>query len=311
MITPKMIGIVLQKSQLRNIAVIICTEPDFEKKSLLLVRSIRKWGGGFRNIPIYSLSPRNLRVSQSIRNEFKYHNVNHREINLNDKFIDYGLANKPLACSYFAKILDARILVFLDSDQIILNEPGLFNIHSNVDLAIRPVDLQNIGIKDFDDQESEYWRNLYQIAGSSPERKIKTTVCQTEIYEYYNSGMIVTQRENHLFNRWYDNFEKVIQNKCSPKQGIYFLEQSILSATITAEVRHLSLLGPDYNYPIHLHNELNKSIRKNSMEEIVSIHYHKIFDHQAWQKYLPGLRDFKTTGTRMEWIVKNLQDLKI
>ena len=40
-----------------SIAIIICTEPAFEKKSLLLVRSIRRWAGDFRNVPIYNLSP--------------------------------------------------------------------------------------------------------------------------------------------------------------------------------------------------------------------------------------------------------------
>lgn len=111
------------------IAFLICTEPGrLEGQSILLAESIREFAGDMKNTPIYSFHPRiGSPIHIQTQQKFDELRVIHQQIHLNIEFSDYYLANKPLVCAHAEQTIDADILVFLDSDKCIFQEPKAFS----------------------------------------------------------------------------------------------------------------------------------------------------------------------------------------
>jgi hypothetical protein len=149
---------------------VLCTEPHLEKQSLLLVRSIRRFAGRLRDIPLFSFSPRDCLVpSARTLGEFESLNVVHQNIPLNTRYRDSGVANKPAVCAYAEATIPAERLAFFDSDTVMLDEPLELLLDNGVDVAARPVDTENIGVARVDaglgTANERYWQTLYEICG--------------------------------------------------------------------------------------------------------------------------------------------------
>ncbi|MEH2092134.1 hypothetical protein [Nostoc sp.] len=293
-------------------AIIICTEPAFEKKSRLLVRSLKYWGGKFKKIPIISISPRNQEISLALRKEYEQNDVTPIRLPINVQYSSYNLANKPIACEYVETHYNkTSILIFLDSDKVIFNEPTHLLLSNHFDVAVRPVDVKNIGISNLDDDiESEYWKKVYSIASCIEKRKCVTTVDKQNIFEYFNSGMIATKTNKKNFSQWYRNFLSVMDKGIQPSSGLFFVEQSVFAATVSANASNVLILPVNYNYPIGFHNQLDRQARITSFDDIVSIHYHDFLENQKWKSFLGNLQEFDKTSSRYEWLIENLKELE-
>ena len=108
--------------------IIICTEKGkIEKYAVLLCRSIRKFGGEYADAKIFSFAPRKgFGPKKETLIEFKKLGVNHQNIELNKEYRKYPLANKPLVCAYFEEKYPNENIIFIDSDQIVFNQPDDF-----------------------------------------------------------------------------------------------------------------------------------------------------------------------------------------
>ena len=269
---------------MNNAEIIICTEQGYlESNSKLLVSTIREFGGKYKDIPIVSYQPRkSKRISKDTIKFFEQNNVEYIDIELNIKYPNYPLANKPLICAHRESTSSAEILIFLDSDVFIYNEPKELFEFQDGDVILRPVDSKNIGTNNESDKNLLYWNKLYQILGINNRRFVTTTVTNDRILEYYNSGHISTLTKNQLFNRWLENFNKVMKKGFKPVIP-FFIEQSTFSATVSQmelNVRHLS---KGYNYPLHKAESIkNPNYSLSDTDQIVSAHYHSIFKSQIF-----------------------------
>ena len=293
------------------IAFVICTEPgNLEKQSLLLVRSLREFGGSLKNTPVYSFHPRlGANISKQTLKSFEVLEVCHQQIILNYKYPLYGVANKPLVCAYAEEKIDAEVLVFLDSDQCFFSEPKKLLLPQSYDIAIRPEDLNLIGSKGKDDPNEDYWQKLYEICQVKSEIFISTTVDNQKIRAYWNSGMVAARRSKGFFTSWKKNFETVMDIQLKPKRGLFFVEQSVLSATICSLTDAILTLPQEYNYPLNMHYRMPKNKKIRDLDNIVTIHYHKLFreEHEEGLKKL----DLQKTSSKYQWLYKSLLNQKI
>lgn len=267
--------------QNKKIEIVICTEGAgyLESQSKLLISSLREFGGKFKDVPIFSYQPRkNFKVSQETIAFFEQNNVEYVDIELNKDFCDYPFANKILASSHREINTDAEILIFLDSDVFFLNEPKEFANFGNADIILRPVDMKNIGAENSEDKNAVYWQNIYKLLDVNVRRKVSTTVTNENIWEYYQGGHQVSLTKNNLFKTVNENFIKVIDAGIIPDDGVSFVEQSVFSATVSQMALKVKLFSKEYNYPIHIENQIiNKDYIVNSFDSLVSIHYHDVF----------------------------------
>ena len=190
-----------RRKKCKSVAFVICTERHFEKKSLLLVRSLRHFGGALgANSPIISYSPRQKAApSDDVIRQLAALDVQLVFDVSNSRWPDYPFANKVVACAHAEQNLNVDVVVWLDSDQIVLREPGALQLSPDIDAAARPVSFKNIGFGSDDDASYSYWMKLYEIGGALPKRKVETTLGGEVIWEYYNGGLIAARRNAGIF----------------------------------------------------------------------------------------------------------------
>ena len=263
-----------------NIEIVICTEKGYlESMSKLLVASLREFGGEFKDVPIFSYQPRKeFQISPETIAFFEENSVEYIDLELNTDFCHYPFANKILASAHREKNTNAEILTFLDSDVFFFNEPKEFADFGNVDVILRPVDIKNIGAENSDDKNAIYWERLYNLLGVKTRRKVLTTVTNISIWEYYNAGHIVTLAKNDLFRAWQKNFIKAMDGKIIPDEGITFMDQFVLAATVSQRSLNVKNFAKEYNYPLHFKNEIkNGNYIVDNFNDWVTVHYHDVF----------------------------------
>jgi len=242
--------------------------------------------------------------------EFSQLGVTHVDILLNRNWTSYGVYNKPFVCAHAERQINAEFLVFVDSDQVIFNEPCGLLISNDYIAAARPVNLVNIGVSTLagDGRNQEYWRRLYDLCGVSIFSLVKPMLEDCEILAYFNSGMISTRPRAGIWGRWAGNFERVMRLGLQPTDP-FFIEQSVFSATISSMNAPVSLLPPSYSYPLPAHHGLEDGKQIKQLEKMVSIHYHRIFDNGNWLPFLTHLPCLERRSPRYEWLIQNLSEL--
>ena len=263
-----------------KIEIVICTEKGYlESMSKLLVASLREFGGDFKDTPIFSYQPRKeFKISQETIDFFEKNNVEYVDLELNKEFSHYPFANKILASAHREQHTNAEILIFLDSDVFFFNEPKEFADFGDADLILRPVDIKNIGAENLDDKNAIYWKKLYNLLGVKTRRKVSTTVTNVSIWEYYQGGHVATLKKNDFCRTWHENFIKVMAAEIMPDQGISFVEQSVLAATVSQMELNVKKFAKEYNYPLHMENEIkNRNYIVGDFNSLISVHYHDVF----------------------------------
>lgn len=265
--------------------IVICTEKgQLEKMSMLLVDSLRTFGGPFKNVPITSYQPRkNFPISSTTKKFFEANAVEHIDVEINRDYVDYIFANKFLAAAYHERNSKAENIAFLDSDILFFKAPEEFLFHGKGDVAVRSVGFKNIGSSGPTDATHAYWLNLYNLLGNTnPPRWVVSTVDQIKILEYYNAGHIVSKRSTGLYTQWEENFKKVWDSGLRPQEGLFYLEQSVFGATIAQLQLDVNLFSTGYNYPVYLLKNHEKFTDHPcfmpSLEGITTMHYHKVFE---------------------------------
>jgi len=264
---------------IKKTELIICTEKGYlESLSKALIFTLRTFGGAYKDIPIYSYQPRkDFPVSKATRAFFEQYGVEYVDLNLNTEFSHYPLANKPLACAHREQHTKAEVLIFMDSDIVFQKEPTAFSDLEQADVLLRPVDAKNIGTNGADGNE-DYWNALYQLLNVNIKREVRSTVDNHSLLEYYNSGQIIANNNKALFAHWKENFTKTMHAKLMPKQGLFFVEQSVFSATLAQLELNIKSIDKYYNVPIHMLKDFkNEAYTIDSIEELVTMHYHKLF----------------------------------
>ncbi len=295
------------------IAFIICTEPGrLEAQSLMLAESIRKFCGELKDTPIYSFHPRvGEPISKQTQKAFEALQVNHQQVPINQEFHEYYLANKPLACAYAEQNIDAEILVFLDSDKCFFSAPKEFLLPVNCNVRLRPEYGQGIGSTGFRDSQEWYWQKLYEVLGVKREVFVETPIGKKRIRAYWNSGLVVVRRSAGIFTAWKENFEKVMRLDITPPQGIYFVEQSVLSVTLCALEENVEHLPANYSYPLPLHNRLSTELQIKHWNDIISIHYFNLFFYNDWNTQIKKLKKLNINSEKYLWLCQEVVRLKM
>jgi len=295
------------------IAFIICTEPGrLEGQSLMLAESIRNFCGELKNTPIYSFHPRvGEPISKQTQQAFEALQVIHQQVPINREFHEYYLANKPLVCAYAEQNIDAEILVFLDSDKCFFGEPKEFLLPVNCNVRMRPEYGQGIGSTGLQDPQEWYWQKLYEVLGVKREVFVETPIGNKRIRAYWNSGLVVVRRSGGIFTAWKENFEKVMRLDITPPQGIYFVEQSVLSVTLCALEETVEHLPPNYSYPLPLHNRLSKELQIKHWDDITSIHYFNLFFYNDWNAQIKKMKKLNNNSDKYGWLCQEVVRLSM
>jgi len=242
----------------------------------VLIRSLRRFGGEYRSIPIYiytSLDQQQLDIeSNATEKVIPY--------KLEEPFHSYPFAYKVIAISDISnriKIIPDRI-IWLDPSSMILKPPELFNIKNDYLIGIRPVHIKNVGIE-IEEEINDYWKAIYSLLTMDHSKlpSMRTYVDKKVILPYFNCGIYVIDSNNEMLKFWWDTFEKLVEdaffqnNICKGNIQRIFLHQCIFSALICKYIPYerIRIFPPEYGYPLHFHERLSQSHEEIRINDVV------------------------------------------
>ena len=113
-----------------------------------------------------------------------------------------------------------------------------------------------------------------------PEARIGTVTTHAgeAIHTYLNAGCFVVDRRRGLLTEWNRRFgvvpgDPVLSEWCRDSEAhAVFVHQAIFTGVMLAALSpdEMLELGPEYNYPAHLHEEIPGERRPASLEELVT-----------------------------------------
>ena len=281
-----------------SVTFIACVERgELESKTVLLCRSIRRYGGRFADAPIFTFQPREgTTITAGTRRELESLHVEHVTERLNTDFHDYAIGNKIFASARGEELATTEFVVFLDSDTIITSEPSEFALRDGIDGAARPVDYWRHGNEPIDDPDHEhwkthhrrvassgpgdpiddYWLRMYELCGVTNEPWVETVGDRKRIRAYFNSGLAVARRSAGLFAQWKQDFLTIVEAGHIPGE-YHYLDQLTLAVTLARVWDRVEVLDGRYNYPLIGRPGLAPPLRSARLEELVHVHYNRYF----------------------------------
>jgi uncharacterized coiled-coil protein SlyX len=287
-----------------DLAFVACIETGvLERQALLLFESIRAYAGDFADCPIYALAPRaGLGVGRATRNRLDALKVDYIDTVLNTECVEYGSTNRVVAAAHIEDTTKHEILVVLDSDTLVLREPGAFRLPRDVDVAVRPVDYKGICTGGPQDPYDAYWRKLCEICGAGYDEIpwIQSYVDDVRVKASYNGGLVVVRRDRGILRRWSEFFLASVRAGLRPRADavafrsstgavaapasrMWGSNQAALSLALWSTktiTRRVLTLEPTYNYPLHAHEALGGR-RARDFNRLVHVHYHWLFEPDA------------------------------
>jgi len=282
-----------------DVAFIACIEDGvLEKQAVLLFDSIRRYGGRFRDCPIYALSPRAGRgISKPGRAKLDQLQVRYIDEILNTECTEYGSANRVISAAHVERYYSHEILVVLDSDTIFLREPEKILLEPGVDTAVRPVDVKGMCTTGPTDGFDSYWRALCECCDVRYDDIpwTESFVDHARIKASYNGGLVITRGNLGILQKWSRFFFESVRRGLTPyaqewrlRSGVSWVDpaaskywgsnQAALSLAIWDSTRRVQELQPTYNYPLHQHDQIDEDVVMKVFPALVHVHYHWLFE---------------------------------
>jgi hypothetical protein len=246
----------------------------------LLVESIRTFGGEMSSGPMWVF---NLDPQGTTCQELENLSVQIIPLVVPEFLLQYDFGDKVYACACAEERVPAGVhsLVWIDLSCLVVNPPVLYKLGSALDVAVRPVHIQNVGLLTADPLDA-YWKKVYQSVGVEEiETEVMSFVDGRQLRAYFNTHAFATNPAKGLLRRWLACFEELVCNQefqkgaCQDKLHQIFLHQAILSALIAAsfDPERVRILPSEYNYPYNLHSSLSPERRAKVLNDLVSFTY--------------------------------------
>ncbi len=270
-----------------SLAFIVCVERgNLEDQAKLLCRSIRRYGGRFRDAPIYTFQPRRgTAISDQTLTVLEGLSVVHNTEQLNTAFPDYGIGNKIFVCARAEELLGEEVLVFLDTDTIIVAEPVALDLPPGIDAAVRIAYSRWLSSTGPGDPRDPYWPNVYQICGLEKELFLENELAPfhesgKKLRAYFSAGLVAVRRRAGLFRQWKADFLRLIEAGHIPAStGIRRMDEVALVAMVARAFDRVQLLDSRYNYLIYKRPEPHFPRRTAQFEQLIHVHYRFWFNH--------------------------------
>jgi len=284
-----------------------------ERQVMMLVESIRSFGGEYAQSPIWILLPESeVSIVGDIIDRLVSPNLRLVPVDNRLPLGDFPFARKVAAAATAEALAggQTKFLVWMDPDSLILQEPTPLLLPPDVSLGIRPVDHTLIG-SIYDQPIEPFWDLVYSRCGVPPSLvyPMTTSIDQIQIRPYFNTGLMVTRPEKGLFQTWALFFDKLRKDPQFEAlfQGntLYriFFQQAILSGAALSILRSNEILEypAQVNYPLHMHTLVDADRRPSLLNDLITCRYDKFFEQPNWKEVLSG------NGRVMSWLDRILE----
>ncbi|MFH1214351.1 MAG: DJ-1/PfpI family protein [Candidatus Neomarinimicrobiota bacterium] len=269
-------------------------------------RSIRDFGGRYKNCPIWVLIPGQVEeMTLPTRQRLQTLGVRLIPFMARPEALRFPLATKVYAAAVAESLAvgNTAILVWMDSDNILFQEPTAFDLPVGKSFGYRPVQVVLIGSR-YDQPVDDFWDLIYRECTTPPERifPLKTYVDEVPLRAYFNAGLLVMRPELKILQTWRTNFDRLfLRADFQPfyrKSRTYaiFVHQAILSGTILAMIDSAAMIDfpSDYNYPLNLIEKIPPARRFKDLSKLVTVRYDDFGQNFKWRGLINIKEPLKT-----------------
>ncbi len=287
-----------------DLAFLICVEHGrLEGEAVLLVESLRKWGGAAAEAPVYAFAPRPAYLPEpDTVARLRELGVTYVDEPLEGLHDDRPTFNKVFVSSWAERELEHETLVFVDTDSVFLNEPTEL-LEGDWIAAARPVDRRIAGSRGKGKNEP-YWKRMYEALEVTEEPFVETTVGSMRIRAYWNSGLIAARREAGLFTAWESALVTLYERDLVYARMPQFMDQLSWAGATANFADRVRVLSDSYNYPLRQRSGLDGRARELDLDEIVQLHY-RLWFHLA-DPLAAVTPPFDDSTPRYRWLAERL-----
>lgn len=249
-------------------------------RARLLIDSLRTFGGDVSRAPfwVFEANPQDTSC-ESLAGE----NTQIFQLNTPAETRQYLFADKVAACAQGEQLAaaDFSSLVWIDPGCLVIKPPTLFFLDADSDAAVRPVHIQNVGLR-VNQPVDSFWMKIYESLGVRDiYMTVESFVDHRHLRAYFNSHSFSVNPALGLMSRWADYFRDLVsdqeyqQSACQDEPHQIFLFQALLSALLVTrlERQRIRILPPEYNYPYNLQNQVPADLRAKALNDLVCIAY--------------------------------------
>jgi hypothetical protein len=240
--------------QAPSLTVVCCVESGpLEATTVMMVESLRRWGGRFATVPVIAVTPRfGPPLRRTTRHSFDRLNVRYIRRPSRHEFAWYSFLNKPLSLVAAEETISTDLVAWLDADVLVTGSPEAFDLQPGIDFAGCPSD-RNLGSTGPGDAFEPYWARMCSVLGLAVDDLPWVQTCreQARIRLYFNGGVLVYRRSTGYAPAYLAGCLDVLKSRLASRQaGIFFAEQ--VTAGLVAVKRGLKthILPEQFNYAV-------------------------------------------------------------
>ncbi len=272
-----------------GVAFVCCVEAGpLESGALRVIESLRRWGGALADAPVYAVTPRPgpsllpatvdrldrldaVHVTSTPRHRQRWHHY----------------FNKYVALTEAECRSDAGVVVFLDSDLLVVGEPTELALADDVDFAAVAPD-KNVGTSGPGDANEDLWRRLCEVVGVDIDELpwLQTHLDRELVRFYFNSGLFAYRPRSGLREAWRQAMEAAIWAR-DPllAEQVWWVDQTVLGLAVAKLGCEWSQLPYGYNYGVASY--IDNVDDAQGLADAVIVHYHDALCPEHW----PSLRE--------------------
>jgi hypothetical protein len=268
------------------------------RTALLWARSIRTFAGRYKNAPIWLMVPNHIqRLPAALRVELDKNKVRLLAFEASDEELDFPFAGKTIAAGTAEHLAQKRaeLLVWMDRDSLIIQEPSPLNLAENKKAGYRPVDHTLIGSLANEPPDS-FWSLIYNYCGVDAQqiKSMVTSVDERTIRPYFNAGLLALRPQRKLLQTWSERLRTLYRLPAfAPFYGRdiryrLFMHQAVLAGVLLAELNEEELEELPYlvNYPLHMHDTYPMARRPTRLNDVYSCRYDTLVEEPDWEQLI-------------------------
>jgi len=259
-----------------------------EKLARIVIDSLRTFGGPLRDGRVWAFVLRERDVPPTLPG---LEGVECFPLAVEPGCAAFPLAEKVYACARAEEIAgpEIRSLVWLSLDCLIVRPPVAFDLGPECDAAFRPVHHRNIGPRAGEPLDA-YWRTIYRTVGlEDVPYTVESFVDSQMLRPYFNTHCFAFNPAAGLGRAWWAHFKALAmdlafqEGPCRNELHQIFLHQAVLSALVPKLLpwERVRGLPPEYNYPLHMLDEMPPELRVPALNGLVNAVYE---DQFPWAK---------------------------
>ena len=286
-------------------------------QTLVLVRSLRRFGGEHGRGPVLVLFPDTEgRRAGDLEARVEREGAEILPVSLDPETLGFPFAAKVAAAAVAEERLLGRAdaLFWMDPDTLVLSDLAGLVPGGATDLCYRPVHITNVGSR-FDEPVDPFWAAIYSGCHVAEEAffPMETCVEGAKVRPYLNAGCLVVRPEKGILRAWAERFSELRGTPAlesfytKDRRYAIFVHQAVLAGTVLATVGRPRMreLPESVNYPRHLHETYDAARRPKRLNDLVTCRYEESFPVNRWESDLLPVDE-----PLLSWIRDQLLDVE-